>query len=161
MEGPWGTMIQTSKTKSVTISLLKHLNGNPLGTTTTLVDHWLMYEVLLVVDQNRLLMASSRTSSTSSSSRSWSPTSTGAGTMSSSSIYSILFLRVVPRPNASVRNNVRSLKSKTAFNRPRAHRRESRFTPPYFADHAQRTLSMTTPRPPIPYKTVKVDARFF
>ena len=36
------TMTQTSKTKSVTISLLKHLIGGPLGTTTTLVDHWFM-----------------------------------------------------------------------------------------------------------------------
>ena len=42
MEGPWETMIQTSKTKAVTISLLNHLNGNPLGTTTTLVNLWLM-----------------------------------------------------------------------------------------------------------------------
>ena len=50
-------MTQTSKTESMTISLLKHLNGNTLGTTTTLVDHWLMCEVLLAVDQNRLLMA--------------------------------------------------------------------------------------------------------
>ena len=31
------TMTQTSKTKSVAISLLKHLIGGPLGTTTTLV----------------------------------------------------------------------------------------------------------------------------
>ena len=41
------TMTQTSKTKSVTISLLKHLIGGPLGTTTTLVDHWFMSEASL------------------------------------------------------------------------------------------------------------------
>ena len=117
---PWRTMTQTPKTKSLTISLLKHLNGNPLGTTTTLVDHWLMCEVPIVEDQNRLLMASSRTSSTSSSSRSWSPTSRWSGTTSSSSIHSILFLRVISRPNASVRNKERSLKSSAPFNRPRA-----------------------------------------
>ena len=46
VEGPWGTMIRTSKTKSVTISLLKHLNGNPLGTTTTLLGHCVVCEVL-------------------------------------------------------------------------------------------------------------------
>ena len=44
---PWETMTQTSKTKSVTISLLKHLIGGPLGTTTTLVDHWFMSEASL------------------------------------------------------------------------------------------------------------------
>ena len=41
------TMTQTSKTKSVTISLLKHLSGGPLGTTTTLVDRWFMSEASL------------------------------------------------------------------------------------------------------------------
>ena len=41
------TMAQTPKTKSVTISLLKHLTGVPLGTTTTLVDHWFMSEASL------------------------------------------------------------------------------------------------------------------
>ena len=41
------TMTQTSKTKSVTISLLKHLIVGPLGTTTTLVDHWFMSEASL------------------------------------------------------------------------------------------------------------------
>ena len=41
------TMTQTSKTKSVAISLLKHLIGGPLGTTTTLVDHWFMSEASL------------------------------------------------------------------------------------------------------------------
>ena len=41
------TMTQTSKTKSVTISLLKHLTGGPPGTTTTLVDHWFMSEASL------------------------------------------------------------------------------------------------------------------
>ena len=41
------TMTQTSKTKSVTISLLKHLTGGPPGTTTTLVDQWFMSEASL------------------------------------------------------------------------------------------------------------------
>ena len=41
------TMTQTSKTKSVTISLLKHLIGGPLGTTATLVDYWFMSEASL------------------------------------------------------------------------------------------------------------------
>ena len=49
VEGPWGTMIQTSKTKDMTISFLKHLNRNPLGTTTTLVDLWLMCGALVTV----------------------------------------------------------------------------------------------------------------
>ena len=44
---PWETMTQTSKTTSVTISLLKHLTGGPLGTATTLVDHWFMSEASL------------------------------------------------------------------------------------------------------------------
>ena len=47
-------MTQTSKTKSVTISLLKHLNGHPLGTTTTLVGHWLMYTAIFTVDPRPL-----------------------------------------------------------------------------------------------------------
>ena len=34
---PRGTMAQTSNTEAVAISPLKHLNGIPLGTTTTLV----------------------------------------------------------------------------------------------------------------------------
>ena len=42
------TMTQTSKTKSVTISLLKHLIGGPLGTTTTLVDHWFLNSLALL-----------------------------------------------------------------------------------------------------------------
>ena len=42
------TMTQTSKTKSVAISLLKHLIGGPLGTTTTLADHWFMSEASLL-----------------------------------------------------------------------------------------------------------------
>ena len=45
--GPWETMTQTSTIKSVAISLLKHLLGGPLGTTTTLVDHWFMSEASL------------------------------------------------------------------------------------------------------------------
>ena len=49
VEGPWGTMIQTSKTKDMIISFLKHLNRNPLGTTTTLVDLWLMCGALVTV----------------------------------------------------------------------------------------------------------------
>ena len=49
VEGPWGTMIQTSKTKDMAISFLKHLNRNPLGTTTTLVDLWLMCGALVTV----------------------------------------------------------------------------------------------------------------
>ena len=40
-------MTQTSKIKYVTISLLKHLIGGLLGTTTTLVDHWFMSEASL------------------------------------------------------------------------------------------------------------------
>ena len=40
-------MIQTSKTKDMIISFLKHLNRNPLGTTTTLVDLWLMCGALV------------------------------------------------------------------------------------------------------------------
>ena len=33
---------QTSKTKSETTSFLKHPEGNPLGTTTTLLGLWIM-----------------------------------------------------------------------------------------------------------------------
>ena len=36
------------------ISLLKHLNGHPLGTTTTLVGHWLMYTAIFTVDPRPL-----------------------------------------------------------------------------------------------------------
>ena len=42
-------MTQTSKTKSVTISLLKHLNGNPLGTTITLLGLCAVCKVLVIV----------------------------------------------------------------------------------------------------------------
>ena len=48
-------MTQTSKTKSVTISLLKHLIGGPLGTTTTLVDHWFVSEASLPHIKNVIL----------------------------------------------------------------------------------------------------------
>ena len=40
---PQNNMTQTSMTKSVAISLLKHTNGNPFGTTVTLVDLWLRF----------------------------------------------------------------------------------------------------------------------
>ena len=48
-------MTQTSETNSMAISILKHLNGDPLGTTTTLVDLCTMSEVLVAVEPKRLL----------------------------------------------------------------------------------------------------------
>ena len=43
-------MTQTSETNSTTISLLKHLNGDPLGTTTTLVDLSTILEALVATE---------------------------------------------------------------------------------------------------------------
>ena len=48
-------MTQTSETNSMAISILKHLNGDPLGTTTTLVDLCTMLEVLVPTEPKRLL----------------------------------------------------------------------------------------------------------
>ena len=48
-------MTQTSETNSMAISILKHLNGDPLGTTTTLVDLCAMLGVLVAIEPKRLL----------------------------------------------------------------------------------------------------------
>ena len=48
-------MTQTSETNSMAISILKHLNGDPLGTTTTLVDLCTMPGVLVAVEPKRFL----------------------------------------------------------------------------------------------------------
>ena len=48
-------MTQTSETNSMAISILKHLNGDPLGTTTTLIGLCAMLEVLVAIDPKRPL----------------------------------------------------------------------------------------------------------
>ena len=52
---PWELVSQTSETESVAISILKHLNGDLLGTTTTLVDLCAMLEVLVAIELKCLL----------------------------------------------------------------------------------------------------------
>ena len=48
-------MTQTSETNSMAISILKHLNGDPLGTTTTLVDLCTILEALVATEPKPLL----------------------------------------------------------------------------------------------------------
>ena len=43
-------MTQTSETNAMAISILKHLNGDPLGTTTTQVDLCTMLEGLVATE---------------------------------------------------------------------------------------------------------------
>ena len=47
-------MTQTSNTESVAISHLKHLNGNPLGTSMPLVGPWEVWEALVTACPNDL-----------------------------------------------------------------------------------------------------------
>ena len=44
---PWGTMTQTSKTKSLPTSLLKYLNGDPLSTAMTCLGPMVSHKALL------------------------------------------------------------------------------------------------------------------
>ena len=44
---PWGLGSQTSGTKSVATSTLKHLNGHPLSTASTCLSLMVRYEVLV------------------------------------------------------------------------------------------------------------------
>ena len=47
MGRPWELVSQTSETESVAISLLKHLNGDPLDTARTCLGPMLRHEVLV------------------------------------------------------------------------------------------------------------------
>ena len=47
MGRPWELVSQTSETESVAISLLKHLNGDPLGTARACLGLMLKHKVLV------------------------------------------------------------------------------------------------------------------
>ena len=49
MGRPWELVSQTSETESVAISLLKHLNGDPLDTARTCLGPMLSHEVLVAL----------------------------------------------------------------------------------------------------------------
>ena len=47
MGRPWELVSQTPETESMAISLLKHLNSDPLSTVRTCLGHMLRHEVLV------------------------------------------------------------------------------------------------------------------
>ena len=49
MGRPWELVSQTSETESVAISLLKHLNGDPLSTARTCLSPIVSHEVLVAL----------------------------------------------------------------------------------------------------------------